>query len=52
MEAIRIWAYEVPAYEAAGWKLSYIRRGFPCELIHGPGYADCMMVREVRSDHA
>ena len=45
VEFIRIWAHEVPEYEAQGWRLSRVTRGKPCEAILGPDYADCLMVR-------
>ena len=51
MEFIRIWAHEVPEYEAQGWRLSSVTSGKPCEVLLGPGYADCLMVRE-REDEA
>jgi hypothetical protein len=43
-----VWAHEVADYQARGWVLSYLRRGFPCEALLGPEYADCLMVREVK----
>jgi hypothetical protein len=46
-EWIRVWEYEVSAYERMGWRLSHVRRGFPSEALLGPGYADCLMMREV-----
>jgi len=48
LEFIRVWAHEVAAYQARGWALSYLRRGFACEALLGPSYADCLMVREVK----
>jgi hypothetical protein len=49
-EWIRVWAYEVPAYEREGWRLSHVRRGFPSEALLGPEYADCLMTRVVHHD--
>jgi hypothetical protein len=46
-ECIRVWAFEVPAYERRGWQLRGVRRGVPSEALLGPDYADCLMVREV-----
>ena len=45
LQFIRIWAHEVPEYEAQGWRLRCVRSGKPCEAILGPGYADCVMMR-------
>jgi len=45
VEFIRIWAHEVPEYEAQGWRLRCVRQGGPCEAVLGPGYADCLMSR-------
>jgi hypothetical protein len=45
VEFIRVWAHEVPVYEAQGWQLHCVRQGKPCEAVLGPGYADCLMVR-------
>jgi len=50
MEFLRVWAWEVAAYEAQGWALSWVRRGLPSEVLLGPDYADCLMVRKVRAD--
>jgi hypothetical protein len=49
-EWIRVWAYEIPAYQQGGWQLSHVRRGLPSEELLGADYADCVMVREVRDD--
>ncbi len=46
-EWIRVWEYEVSAYERMGWRLSHVRRGFPSEALLGPDYRDCWMMREV-----
>ena len=47
-EWIRVWAYEVQAYQREGWRLSHVRRGLPSEELLGADYADCVMMREVR----
>lgn len=50
LEFIRIWAHEVAQYEARGWHLQCVRYGLPSEILLGPGYADCIMVRAGESD--
>jgi hypothetical protein len=46
-EWIRVWGYEVSAYQREGWRLSHVRRGFPSEVLLGADYIDCLMTREV-----
>ena len=46
-EWIRVWAYEMPAFEREGWRFSHALAGRPSEQLYGPGYRDCWMMREV-----
>ena len=46
-EWIRVWAHEMPALEAEGWRFSYARVGGPSEQLYGIRYRDCWMMREV-----
>jgi hypothetical protein len=48
-EWIRIWAYEVPAYEQEGWRFSHALMGGPSEQLHGPAYRECRMMRRVET---
>jgi hypothetical protein len=46
-EWLRTWAYQVPALEREGWRVSHAFLGRPSELLFGAEYVDCVMVREV-----
>jgi hypothetical protein len=50
MEFVRVWAHEVSEYQARGWALISVRRGFPSEALLGSDYADCLLVQEVKAD--
>jgi len=49
-EWIRVWAYEIPAYQRDGWRFSHAIMGGPSEQLLGPSWRDCWMVREVQDD--
>jgi hypothetical protein len=46
-EWIRVWAYELPAYEREGWRFSHAILGGPGEQIYGPGHRDCWLMRKM-----
>lgn len=46
VEFVRVWAWEVPAYEEEGWKIDSAKEG-PSTDLFGADYVDVLLVRPV-----
>ena len=46
IEFIRVWAWEVPAYEEKGWQIDSAKEG-PSTDLFGASHVDVLLVRPV-----